>query len=54
MSPADKLPGPMLGRRENLQMTAAVASVGLVRVAALDESVLLDYAIGEAGMLAAL
>jgi hypothetical protein len=85
MSPADKLPGPMLGRREILHMTAALASVGFVRrnaaaasavrlisgfgagnptdlcvqliqdglMAALDEPVLLDYAIGEAGMLAA-
>jgi tripartite-type tricarboxylate transporter receptor subunit TctC len=84
MSPPDKS-GPMLGRREILHMTAALASVGFVRrnaaaasavrlisgfgagnptdlcvqliqdglVAALDEPVLLDYAIGEAGMLAA-
>jgi tripartite-type tricarboxylate transporter receptor subunit TctC len=85
MSPADKLPRPMPGRREILHMTAALASVGFARrnaaaasavrlisgfgagnptdlcvqliqdglVAALDEPVLLDYAIGEAGMLAA-
>jgi hypothetical protein len=31
MSPADKLPGPMLGRREILHMTAALASVGFGR-----------------------
>jgi tripartite-type tricarboxylate transporter receptor subunit TctC len=31
MSPANKLPGPMLGRRDLLHMTAAVAGVGVVR-----------------------